>query len=276
MLGSEHSSLDPDIGRCGEIRMERSGQQKTLLEDPWISHRHFRLVTPARTSPSLFTDLSASYVRPTSIQRQAATAPRLPKEVGAAIELAIKIAHAKGKRPDLENIAFIFDTTYQSVSQIRRRINTIAITGIDPRKKPGPKALGGADKDEIEWCIRQMTERNPEVELKEISRVIQERFGMAVHTTILSRFIKARNIPFVGGKGGPKKQGGRGSGENGSSSQSVVVEREHLISEGPSGAEDSTIYNSPYASTMSQQNADNLVSIYGPPGQDHVAYGPYS
>jgi transposase len=203
-------------------------------------------------------------------------APRLPKEVGAAIELAIKIAHSKGKRPDLENIALIFDTTYQSVSQIRRRINTIAITGIDPRKKPGPKALGGADKDEIERCIRQMTESNPEVELKEISKVIQERFGTAVHTTILSRFIKARNIPFIGGKGGLKKQGDRGSGKNGSGSQPVVVEREHLISQGTSGAEDRTIYNSPYAPTMSQQNADNLLSIYGRPGQDHVAYGPYS
>jgi hypothetical protein len=46
-------------------------------------------------------------------------APRLPKEVAVAIELAINIAHSKGKRPDLEVIAAIFDTTYKSVRQIR-------------------------------------------------------------------------------------------------------------------------------------------------------------
>ena len=106
--------------------------------------------------------------------------------------------------------------------------------------------------------------------------MIEERFGTAVHYTNLSRFIKARNIPFIGGKGGPKKQVGRGSSKNGSSSHPRVAERQHLISEGTSGAEDRTIYNSPYAPTMVEQNADNLGSIYGGPGQDHVAYGPYS
>jgi transposase len=256
--------------------MERSGQQKTLLEDLGFLIVILRLVTPGTDFPIPVHRSSASYIRPTSLQSPAAMAPRLPKEVGAALELAIKITHSKGKRPDLENIALIFDTTYQSVSQIRRRINTIAVTGIDPRKKPGPKALGGADKDEVERCIRGMTETNPQVELKEISRVIEERFGTAVHYTNLSRFIKARNIPFIGGKGGPKKQVGRGSSKNGSSSHPRVAERQHLISEGTSGAEDRTIYNSPYAPTMVEQNADNLGSIYGGPGQDHVAYGPYS
>jgi hypothetical protein len=108
-------------------------RRKTLLEDPGFLIVICASFIPART-PIPVHRSSASYIRPTSLQRQAAMAPRLPKEVGVAIELAIKIAHSKGKRPDLENIALIFDTTYQSVSQIRRRINTIAITGIDPRK----------------------------------------------------------------------------------------------------------------------------------------------
>jgi transposase len=119
-------------------------------------------------------------------------APRLPKEVPAAIELAINVAHSKGKRPNLENITAIFDTTYKSVRHIRRRINITAATGIDPRKKPGPKTFGGTNPDDIEQYIREVLERNAELDQRAISNILKEKFGVDIGRTTISRFIKAR------------------------------------------------------------------------------------
>jgi len=100
-------------------------------------------------------------------------ASRLLKEVAAAIELAINITQSKGKRPDLENIAAILDTTYQSVHHIRQRINITAATGIDPRKKSGPKIFDGTNLDDIEQCIREILERNAELDQKAISNILK-------------------------------------------------------------------------------------------------------
>jgi transposase len=206
--------------------------------------------------------------------------PRLPKEVVAAIELAINIAQARGLRPDLEGIATIFNTTYKSVTLIRRRINTIASTGIDPRKKAGPKPLGGVDQDEIERCIRELTARNEEVDLNGIARVVKERFGIEMGRSTVSRFIKARSIPFIGGKGGPKGNGGTGRGRKPGPRrrpQPVLVDQEAAGTLSQlAAAPDSSNYSSPYTESIAAQNAVELPRTYSRPPQNPAVYGPYS
>jgi transposase len=208
-------------------------------------------------------------------------APQLPKEVVAAIELAINTAHSQGKRPDLKAIAAIFNTTYESVRFINCRIRTINTTGTYVKKKPGPKALRGADQEEIERSVREVVASNVEMELKEVVRAVKERTGVELGTTTMSRFIKARGIPFIGGKGGPKGNGGRGRPGSkgrrkpGPEAESVERQQAGTISEGL-GAENRTTYSSPYASTLSDQNAVDLLRIYGRPEQDYAAYGAYS
>ncbi|KAH8786563.1 hypothetical protein BGZ57DRAFT_924739 [Hyaloscypha finlandica] len=176
-------------------------------------------------------------------------APQLPKEVVAAIELAINTAHSQGKRPDLKAIAAIFNTTYESVRFINCRIRTINTTGTYIKKKPGPKALRGADQEEIERSVRDVVASNAEMELKEVVRAVKERTGVELGTTTMSRFIKAR--------------------------ESVERQQAGTISEGL-GAENRTTYSSPYASTLSDQNAVDLLRIYGRPEPDYAAYGAYS
>jgi hypothetical protein len=203
--------------------------------------------------------------------------PRLPKEVVAAIELAINIAQSRGVRPDMESIASIFSTTYKSVTLIRKRINTISSTGIDPRKKGGPKPLGGADPDEIERCIREVTAKDEETDLNSIGVVVKERFGVELGRSTVSRFINARNIPFKGGRGGPKGKGGSGRGRAGSRRKPASVERQPtgLLPE-VTAAEDGTMYTSPYTPSMVAQNDANLASVYGQHAQNGAAHAPYS
>ncbi|PMD41527.1 hypothetical protein L207DRAFT_528140 [Hyaloscypha variabilis F] len=213
-------------------------------------------------------------------------APQLPKEVVSAIEVAINIAYSQNKRPDLKGIAAIFNTSYEAVRYINCRIRTIITTGTYPKKKPGPKLLRGANQEEIEQCVRQIVEQKPEVQLKEIVSVVKERLDVELGTTTMSRFIKAKGIPFIGGQGGPPRNpyskrnikktlamSAAGGSESSGSRGAGSVEGE----QDENRDENRPMYCSPYAPAISDQNAANLLSIYGRPGQDYVAYGsPYS
>lgn len=119
----------------------------------------------------------------------------LPKPVVEAIELAINIAHQQGKAPDLIKIAEIFNTTYESVGRIRRRIVRFARTGIDERKKAGPKPLKGQNEDEVAQFVRDLLAQRPELGQKAVSDCCLEKFGVRIGQSTISRLMKGRGIP---------------------------------------------------------------------------------
>jgi transposase len=122
-------------------------------------------------------------------------AKTLPKPVVAAIELAIHTAHNNGKHPDLEAIAAIFNTTYKSVCCIRKRLLNFARTGIDPRKRPGPKPLKGQNDTQVATFIRNLLERRPDFDQKKISQACEEEFGVKIGQSTISRLMKRNGIP---------------------------------------------------------------------------------
>lgn len=122
-------------------------------------------------------------------------AKTLPKEVVTAIELAIQIAHAKGKIPDLVAIAAIYDTTYESCSRIRRRLVKFERTGIDDRKKAGPKPLKGMDGAQVASFIRKLLDSRPDLDQKGISACLLQEFGVVLGQSTVSRLMKANGIP---------------------------------------------------------------------------------
>jgi hypothetical protein len=83
------------------------------------------------------------------------------------------------------------------------------------------------DLDVIERCIKEVTEREREVDLNGVSRTVRENLGVEMRRSTVSRFIKVRGIPFLGEKGGPKGNGGtgRGSGRPGTRLKAVAVGR---------------------------------------------------
>jgi transposase len=122
-------------------------------------------------------------------------AKTLPKPVVAAIELAIHTAHNNGKHPDLEAIAAIFNTTYKSVCCIRKRLVNFARTGIDPRKRPGPKLLKGQNDTQVATFVRNLLEMRPDFDQKKISHACEEEFGVKIGQSTISRLMKRNGIP---------------------------------------------------------------------------------
>jgi len=122
-------------------------------------------------------------------------APRLPQHVVDAIEVAINIAHTAGKRPDMENIALIFNTTYESITRIRRRLRDFERTGVDNRKKSGRKRLQGLGEDEIAQFVGELIQTRPDLDQKGISEVLMERFQLKIGQSTISRLMKDKGIP---------------------------------------------------------------------------------
>ncbi len=119
----------------------------------------------------------------------------LPKATGAAIETALQIAHNRGKPADMVTIAAIFDTTYESVSRIRRRMVRFQQTGIDDRKKPGPRPLKDQDESQVADAIRVLLNERPELDQKGISEVLFGQFGVHFGQSTISRLMKNKGIP---------------------------------------------------------------------------------
>jgi len=119
----------------------------------------------------------------------------LPKPTVAAIETAIQIAHERGKPPDMVAIAAIFDTTYESVSRIRRRMIRFERTGVDDRKKPGPRPLKNQDESQVADAIRVLLDQRPELDQKGVCEVLLEQFGVQFGQSTISRLMKNKGIP---------------------------------------------------------------------------------
>ena len=248
-----------------------------------LRNRHLRLVTPARISASLLSPPQPRTPDRHHLSTTATMGRGLPKEVVAAIELAINIANSQNKHPDLKGIAAIFNASYEGVRYINCRIRTINETGSYPMKKPGPKLLRGANQEEIEQCVREIVERDPETQMKEIVHVLKEKLDVKLSTTTMSRFIKKKGIPLIGARGGPPRNPFSKRNIKKTMARIASGKIENLGQRGP-GSVDSQqcgngegirpMYSSPYAPV--DQNAANLLSIYGRPEQELVAYDPYS
>lgn len=92
-------------------------------------------------------------------------------------------------------IAAIFDTTYESVTRIRRRMVKIERTGIDDRKKPGRRPLQDQSEADIAQFIRETLAIYPEYNQKTIGTCILEHFGVQFHQSTISRLMKTNAIP---------------------------------------------------------------------------------
>ena len=119
----------------------------------------------------------------------------LPKPTVAAIETAIQIAHDRDKPADMVAIAAIFDTTYETVSRIRRRMIRFERTGVDDRKKPGPPPLKNQNEAQVADAIRVLLDQRPELDQKGVCEVLLEQFGVQFGQSTISRLMKNKGIP---------------------------------------------------------------------------------
>jgi len=120
-------------------------------------------------------------------------AKTLKKDTVSAIEQAIWTAWNENTYPDLHAIAEMFDTSYQSVCYIRRRIEKHQRTGIDDRKKPGRKPI--SESDQMVTAILDLLARSPELNQKAVSDMLYEQFGKRLCQASISRIYKKHGIP---------------------------------------------------------------------------------
>ncbi|PVH87472.1 hypothetical protein DL98DRAFT_509732 [Cadophora sp. DSE1049] len=119
----------------------------------------------------------------------------LPKPTVAAIETAIQIAHAQNKAPNMTAIAAIFSTTYETVTRIRRRLMKFERTGIDERKRSGPKYLKSQNEETVVNTIRLFVEAHPGTDQKAVCDKLEESFGVRYSQSTVSRLMKVKGIP---------------------------------------------------------------------------------
>lgn len=93
------------------------------------------------------------------------------------------------------SIASIFNTTYESVSRIRQRLRRFELTGIDDRKKPGPKPLQAENEAEIAKFVRVLLEEHPEMDQKAVGKEVAARFRKSFGQSTVSRLMKNNGIP---------------------------------------------------------------------------------
>ncbi|KAG4433555.1 hypothetical protein IFR05_010951 [Cadophora sp. M221] len=122
-------------------------------------------------------------------------AKTLPKPTVAAIETAIQIAHDQNKRPDMVAMATIFCTSYVTICRIRTRMLRFQRTGIDERKRSGPKYLKNQDEEAITNRIRTFVETNPGVNQETVADKLLEEFGVSYSLSTISRVMKVKGIP---------------------------------------------------------------------------------
>ena len=120
-------------------------------------------------------------------------AKTLEKETVAAIEQAILTAQKANRHPDLHGIAAIFNTTYQSVCYIRRRIEKLQRTGVDDRKKSGRKPM--PEEGAMIEAVRALLLRRPELDQSAVSDYLFDEFGVRLCQATVSRIYKKNGIP---------------------------------------------------------------------------------
>ncbi|KAK0119865.1 hypothetical protein ONS95_011295 [Cadophora gregata] len=119
----------------------------------------------------------------------------LPKPTVAAIETAIQIAQAQNKAPNIPAIAAVFFTTYETVSRIRRRLLRFEFTGVDERKRSGPKYLKSQNEEAVVNTIRLFVEAHPGTDQKAVCYKLEEVFGVRYSQSTVSNLMKVRGIP---------------------------------------------------------------------------------
>ncbi|KAI9647328.1 hypothetical protein NHQ30_003713 [Ciborinia camelliae] len=123
-------------------------------------------------------------------------APPLPKHVVRAIEVAIECAWEASNPVDLKSIAQIFNTTPTTVVRIRKRHEKIRDTGVDERgKKQGPKFRYGEKEEEIKDWLTKLCEDHPEMKQAEITRLMEEKWGIKYGQSTVCRLIRLWKIP---------------------------------------------------------------------------------
>ncbi|CAD6446992.1 d66f4bde-a8ce-4b12-9777-300436521d08 [Sclerotinia trifoliorum] len=123
-------------------------------------------------------------------------APPLPKHVVQAIEVAIECAWEVSRPVDLKSIANIFNTTPTTIIRIRKRQEKIRDTGIDERgKKQGPKFRYGSREEELKEWLTQLCVRHPEMKQAEITRLMEEKWGIKYGQSTVCRLLRAWKIP---------------------------------------------------------------------------------
>lgn len=124
-------------------------------------------------------------------------APVLPKPTVTAIELALQLADDNNQKPNFEAIASIFFTTYTTVTRIRRRNKKRAETGIDERKRAGPKPTIKTPEEEaqIALSIKALIEREPNYNQADISEWAERELGVKLSQGSWSRFMKRNAVP---------------------------------------------------------------------------------
>ncbi|KAF7868461.1 hypothetical protein EAF04_004992 [Stromatinia cepivora] len=123
-------------------------------------------------------------------------APPLAKHVVHAIEVAIECAWEVSRPVDLKSIAHIFNTTPTTVIRIRKRQEKIRDTGIDERgKKQGPKFRYGGKEEELKEWLTKLCEDHPEMKQAEITRLMEEKWGIKYGQSTVCRLIRIWKIP---------------------------------------------------------------------------------
>jgi len=105
------------------------------------------------------------------------------------------MAHTQNKAPDMTAIASISSTIYESATRIRRRLIKFERTGIDERKRSGPKYLKSQNEDAVINTIRLFDETNPGTDQKAICDKLEERFGLRYSQSTVSMLMKIKRIP---------------------------------------------------------------------------------
>ena len=68
-------------------------------------------------------------------------------------------------------------------------------TGLDERKRSGPKYLKSQNEDAVINTIRLFVETNPGTDQKAICDKLEERFGVRYSQSTISRLMKIKGIP---------------------------------------------------------------------------------
>lgn len=124
-------------------------------------------------------------------------APTLPKATVVAIEHALQLAEDNNQKPNFEAIAAIFFTTYTTVSRIHRRNKKRVETGIDERKRAGPKPTikSPEEEEQIALSIKALIEREPNYNQSDISEWAERELGIKLSQGSWSRFLKRNAVP---------------------------------------------------------------------------------
>jgi len=120
-------------------------------------------------------------------------APTLPKEVVAAIEVALARNREANRHPDMYAVAEVFNCSYQTVRHIKLRVETFLQTGVDDRKKSGRKPK--FNELLVIQEMRALLARQQGLDQSAVSDYLFETFGVRYTKSAISRMYTKYQIP---------------------------------------------------------------------------------